>query len=72
MRGMLVQLSPHEEAALRKIGADSADPIRPDHIRRLLQLGLIEGDGRRWSLTEVGCHRHDSLVADDAGHARMA
>ena len=47
---MLAPLSWHEEAALRKVGFGSPDTLDPNHIRRLLQLDLIEWNGWRWSL----------------------
>ena len=64
MRSMLAPLSPHEEAALRKIGFGSTDPLEPAHVRRLLQLELIEWGGHRWQLTSVGRQRHETLVVD--------
>ena len=64
MRGMLAPLSTHEEATLRKIGFGSADPLEPAHVRRLLQLELIEWAGHRWRLTVVGRQRYESLVID--------
>ena len=66
MKGMLASLSPHEETALRKIGFGSADSLAPQHIRRLLQLQLIEWNGWHWQLTSVGRQRYDSLVTDTA------
>lgn len=62
MRGMLAQLSPHEENALRKIGVGGREPLDPAHVRRLAQLELVEWDGRCWRLTEVGNRRYDSLM----------
>jgi hypothetical protein len=62
MRGMLAQLSPHEETTLRKIGFGSGDPLEAQHVHRLLQLELIEWNGSRWTLTELGRRRYDSLV----------
>jgi hypothetical protein len=64
MRGMLAPLSTHEEATLRKIGFGSADPLEPAHVRRLLQLELIEWAGHRWRLTVVGRQRYEGLVID--------
>ena len=54
MRGMLAQLSPHEETALRKIAGGVA-PIDPAHTRRLRDLGLISRVANSW-------HRHEQLV----------
>ena len=64
MRGMLAPLSTHEEATLRKIGFGSADLLEPAHVRRLLQLELIEWAGHRWRLTVVGRQRYEGLVID--------
>lgn len=66
MRGKVVSLSPHEEAALRKVGFGCSDPLEPLHIRRLLQLELIEWNGRGWRLTAVGRERYEALVVDAA------
>jgi hypothetical protein len=62
MRGMLAPLSTHEEAALRKIGFRSNDPLEPSHVRRLLHLELIAWHGGRWRVTELGRRRFDSLA----------
>ena len=64
MRSMLAPLSTHEETTLRKIGFGSADQVEPAHVRRLLQLELIEWAGCRWRLTVVGRQRYESLVTD--------
>jgi hypothetical protein len=69
MKGMLAQLSPHEETALRKIAVGSDDPLDPAHVRRLHQLELVENDGRAWRLTAMGARRHDLLNAADASAA---
>jgi hypothetical protein len=45
MKGVLAHLSPHEETALRKVGFGSGEALELDHIRRLLQLGIIEWNG---------------------------
>lgn len=66
MRGMLAPLSPHEEATLRRIAFGSEGTLDPAHIRRLLQLDLIEWGGWTWQLTSLGQHRHEALVADGA------
>lgn len=66
MKGMLAQLSPHEETALRKIAIGSLDGLDPVHVRRLAQLELVEWNGHSWRLTEVGSRRHDSLARPDA------
>jgi hypothetical protein len=62
MRGMLAPLSPHEETALRKIAAGSADPIDPVHVRRLRDLGLVDEVGTSCHLTPLGARRHAQLV----------
>jgi hypothetical protein len=64
MRGMLAPLSTHEEATLRKISFGSSELLVPAHVRRLLQLELIEWAGHRWRLTIVGRQRYESLVID--------
>jgi hypothetical protein len=63
MKGMLAQLSPHEETALRKIAVGSDDPVDPAHVRRLEQLELVEKDGCSWRLTALGGRRHDLLIS---------
>jgi hypothetical protein len=67
VRGMLAPLSPHEEAALRKIGFDRGDPLEEEHVRRLQQLGLIEWNGCRWQLTAMGRRRYDGGLAPMQG-----
>lgn len=73
MKGMLAQLSPHEETALRKIAGGSDDLVDATHVRRLQQLELVEKEGRSWRLTALGAHRHDVLtnatMATDASAA---
>jgi len=59
---MLAPLSTHEEAALRKIGFGSDDPLEPSHVRHLLQLELIAWHGGRWKVTELGRRRFDTLA----------
>jgi hypothetical protein len=64
---MLAQLSPHEETALREIGFGSADRLEPAHLRRLLDLQLIEWTGQTdpaWRLTARGQQRYACLVVD--------
>lgn len=67
MRGMFAPLSPHEEAALRKVGFGGNDPLEPAHSRRLLVLGLIEWAGASWRLTSIGRRRYQLLVQQAAG-----
>ena len=64
MRGMLAPLSTHEETALCKIGFGIAEPLEHAHVRRLLQLALIEWDGHSWRLTAVGRQRYERLVTE--------
>ncbi|HET9395814.1 MAG TPA: hypothetical protein VFO36_07130 [Nitrospiraceae bacterium] len=62
MRGLLAQLSPHEENTLRRIGFGPNEALDATHLRRLLQLELIEWTGWAWCLTSVGRRRYDLLV----------
>jgi hypothetical protein len=64
MKSMLAPLSPHEEAALRKVGFCSKDSLEPAHLRRLVGLQLVEWTGQFWQLTLLGRQRHASLVGD--------
>ncbi len=64
MRGNSAPLSRFEEAALRKVGFGGNDALDHQHVRRLLQLDLIEWDGLRWTLTRVGRQRYALLVID--------
>ena len=72
MRGLLAPLSPHEETALRKVGVGDREPLASEHIRRLLQLDLIEWNGRRWALTEAGQRRHGVVVSEEAANPKEA
>lgn len=72
MRGMLAPLSPHEETALRRIAFGSEGTLEPAHIRRLLQLELIEWTDWRWKLTSLGRQRHDALVVESTGQPKAA
>lgn len=67
MRGLLAPLSPHEEITLRKVGFGEREPLAAEHIRRLLQLDLIEWNDWRWSLTETGRRRYDAIVLEQPG-----
>jgi hypothetical protein len=66
MRAILALLSTHEEAALRKIGFGSSDPLAPSHVRRLLQLDLVEWGSHCWQLTPAGRQRYEGLVTNPA------
>jgi len=72
MRGMLAPLSPHEEIVLRKVGFGDLGPLGPDHIRRLLQLDLIEWNGWRWTLTVTGQRRYGAMVSDEVANPKQA
>ena len=72
MRELLAPLSPNEETALRKIGFGDREPLAPEHIRRLLQLDLIEWNGWRWTLTGTGQRRHDGLVSNEDANPKNA
>lgn len=57
MKAKLVQLSPHQGAALRKIGFASPESLEAAHVRRLLQLKLIEWAGHAWRRAAAGDRR---------------
>ena len=61
MRGMLAQLSPNEEVALRRVALGFSHGVAPNHIRRLKDLHLIEADKTSWRLTALGQQRFTSL-----------
>ena len=61
MRGMLAQLSPNEEVALRRVALGFSHGVASDHIRRLKDLHLIEADKTSWRLTALGQQRFNSL-----------
>ena len=52
-RGLLAPLSPHEEAALRRM-AHGLDGVEARHADRLRKLGLITSDGQSPCLTALG------------------
>ncbi len=62
MRGSIAPLSRFEEAALRKVRFGSEDALAPEHVRRLIQLDLIQWNGLQWVLTPIGQERYDVLV----------
>jgi hypothetical protein len=66
MRGMLAPLSPHEEATLLRIGFGTEAALDAWHLRRLLQLDLIEWNGVRWALTTQGRGRYDGIVVSNS------
>jgi hypothetical protein len=63
MRSLLAQLSPREENTLRRIA--SGLPVRSElpgtHLTRLVELSLIQIEGGRIRLTELGARRHAQL-----------
>ncbi|MPZ36034.1 MAG: hypothetical protein GEV13_34615 [Rhodospirillales bacterium] len=61
MRGMLAQLSPNEEVALRRVALGFSHGVASGHIRRLKDLHLIEADKTSWHLTALGQQRFASL-----------
>ena len=61
MRGMLAHLSPNEERTLRQIGFGPEGKVDALHIRRLLQLELIDWSGWNWCLTVLGRNRYEML-----------
>jgi hypothetical protein len=65
MRGMLAQLSPSEEGTLLRIGFGADGDLDQAHLRRLLQLDLVEWSGWAWRLTTLGRRRYEGLVVRD-------
>lgn len=61
-RGLLAQLSAHEEIVLRRIALGSGERLDEAHLRRLQHLVLIERHGGAWRLTPLGRQRYDSLA----------
>jgi hypothetical protein len=61
MKGMLAQLSPNEEVALRRVALGFSHAVAANHIRRLKDLHLIEEDRTSWRLTALGQQRYESL-----------
>ena len=72
MRGPLAPLSPHEEAALLRIGFGNQDALEHLHVWRLLRLELIEWSDRTWRLTALGRQRCGALFVDGNGRPRPA
>lgn len=61
-RGLLAQLSPNEETALRRIALGRGGERLDDaHVRRLRQLMLIERKGGSWRMTCLGRQRYELL-----------
>jgi hypothetical protein len=67
-RGLLVELSPNEEIALRRIaqGIMLTPDMEPRHLSRLKQLALIKEAGTDLKLTDLGRRRLD-MVGRTAG-----
>jgi hypothetical protein len=63
MRSLLAQLSPREENTLRRIasGFPVGTELPATHMTRLVELSLIQIEGGRISLTELGARRHAQL-----------
>ena len=58
-RGLLVELSPNEQSALRRIaqGVMLTADMEPRYLARLKQLALIEVAGTDFKLTDLGRRR---------------
>ena len=67
-RSLDAPLSPHEEAALRRVanGITKVKHLAPGHVRRLKHLALVEEDGRRLKLTAIGLQRFAALPKSDS------
>ena len=72
-RGLLVELSPHEESALQRIafGFDQTG-LRLDYLARLRRLALVEARDSALVLTALGARRVAKLhgSAPEPGEAR--
>ena len=64
MSGMLAALSPHEENTFRRIHFGAEGDLDPAHVRRLLQLELVEWTGAAWRVTAMGRQRLDTIEAN--------
>ena len=67
-RGLLVELSPHEEAALQRIAQGMVDTgdLRRRHTVRLKALALIEETEQGVRLTALGVRRFAMLQRNTA------
>jgi hypothetical protein len=72
VRGLLAPLSPNEETALRRVAFGTEGELEPLHLRRLVQLELVEWSGGTWRLTALGQRRHDALAAEGVGPLKPA
>ena len=61
MRGLLAQLSPHEETTLRRVALGFGDAAPSMHIKQLEKLALIERRRSEWRLTPLGEKRYEQL-----------
>lgn len=61
MKGLLAQLSPNEEVALRRVALGIGDGVARHHVRRLHSLDLIDGEGPLCQLTLLGRQRFEAL-----------
>jgi hypothetical protein len=70
-RGLLVELSPHEETALQRIAQGMVDTsdLRGRHIVRLKALALIEETEQGVRLTELGARRLTMLQRNTAARS---
>ena len=59
---MIAPLSPREENTFRRMHFGPEGDLDPFHVRRLVQLDLIEQDAGTWRLTAVGNRRYEKLV----------
>ena len=71
MRGLLVELSPHEETALQRIARGMVDTsdLQGRHIVRLKALALIEETEQGVRLTELGARRLTMLQRNKAARS---
>ena len=62
-RGLLAQLSPHEQTTLRSIasGDDRSGTLNSSHVTHLLSLALIEERDSVYCLTVLGRQRIERL-----------
>ena len=62
-RGLLAQLSPHEEVTLRRIalGISKATLLPARDVAYLVRLRLVDEDDGRLSLTALGRERYQGL-----------
>jgi hypothetical protein len=68
-RGLLVPLSPNEQAALRRVAGGISKPkhLRPNSVARLMRLALVEESEGRIRLTALGRERCRADARPNAG-----